>query len=70
MHKQLYTIGELASILGFSVSAVHAHLARKNYEAVPPPFRLGRRLMWSAEEVNKWLDEKIEKARNEIEKQR
>lgn len=59
MQKRIYNINELASILGFTVPAVHAHLARKNYDAVPPPFRLGRRLAWSVEAVDNWLAEKI-----------
>lgn len=62
MRKRLYNINELAAILGFTVSAIHGHLARKNYDAVPPPFRLGRRLAWSVEAIDQWLEDKIEEA--------
>lgn len=62
MRKRLYNINELASILGFTVPAIHAHLARKNYDAVPPPFRLGRRLAWSVEAIDSWLEDKIKEA--------
>lgn len=60
MSKLLYNISELSAILGFTVSAIHAHLARKHYDAVPPPIRLGRRLAWSVEAVNLWLAEKVQ----------
>ncbi|MGE4299807.1 MAG: helix-turn-helix transcriptional regulator [Desulfovibrionaceae bacterium] len=59
MRKVIYNINDLSAILGFTVPAIHAHLARKNYEAVPRPFHLGRRLAWSTEAVHQWLDMKI-----------
>jgi predicted DNA-binding transcriptional regulator AlpA len=59
MSKLLYNVNELSAILGFTVSAIHAHLARKNFDAVPPPIRLGRRLAWSTEAVDLWLAEKV-----------
>ena len=62
MSKLLYNVNELSAILGFTVSAIHAHLARQHYDAVPPPIRLGRRLAWSAEAVNLWLAEKVQRA--------
>jgi len=60
MSKLLYNVNELSAILGFTVSAIHAHLARKNFDAVPPPIRLGRRLAWSVAAVNLWLAEKVQ----------
>jgi predicted DNA-binding transcriptional regulator AlpA len=59
MRKRLYNINELASILGFTVPAIHAQLARKNFDAVPPPIKLGRRLAWPEEIVEDWLAQKI-----------
>lgn len=59
MSKLMYNVSELSAILGFTVSAIHAHLARKNFDAVPPPIRLGRRLAWPVESVNQWLDAKL-----------
>lgn len=62
MSKRLYNVNELAAILGFTVPAIHAHLARKNYDAVPPHFYLGRRLVWSVEAVDQWLAAKFQGA--------
>ena len=66
MRKRLYNINELAEILGFTVPAIHAQLARKNYEAVPPPIKLGRRLAWPEELLEEWLAEKIAKANSHL----
>lgn len=59
---KLYNINELSIILGFTVAAIHGHLARKNFEAVPPPIKLGRRLAWPKEVLDEWLQEKVEEA--------
>lgn len=59
---KIYDINRLSEILGFSVSAIHAHLARKNFDAVPPAFRLGRKLAWSAQAIDSWLEDKIKEA--------
>lgn len=59
---KIYNIKQLSEILNCSVSAIHAHLARKNYDAVPPEFRLGRKLAWSAQVVDSWLEDKIKEA--------
>lgn len=47
--QKLLNIGELADFLGFTVAAVSAHLHRKNWDAVPKPIKLGRRLAWPVE---------------------
>ena len=44
VQKKFYNIEELSTILGKSLAAVHGHLARKQFDAVPPPMKLGRRL--------------------------
>ncbi|MDR1658974.1 MAG: hypothetical protein LBR94_01365 [Desulfovibrio sp.] len=44
------------------MSAIHGHLARKRFDAVPPPMRLGRRLAWLAESVDGWIDDKAAQA--------
>ena len=66
MQKRLYNINELASILGFTVPAIHAHLARKNYSAVPPPFRLGRRLAWSVQSIDSFIENKMKEAEESL----
>lgn len=58
-NKLFYTIGELASLLSTTVPAVQAHLARRNYEAVPPPIHLGKRLAWPVHGVSEWVEQKI-----------
>lgn len=62
VQKRFYNIQELATILGKSVAAVHGHLARKQFDAVPPPMRLGRRLAWLVESVDDWIDAKAAQA--------
>lgn len=58
--QKLLNIGELADFLGFTVAAVSAHLHRKNWDAVPKPIKLGRRLAWPVEEVQAWVRNKIQ----------
>lgn len=58
VQKRFYNIEELAIILGKSIAAVHGHLARKQFDAVPPPMKLGRRLAWLVESVDDWIDGK------------
>lgn len=60
--QRFYNIEELSTILGKSIAAVHGHLARKQYDAVPPPMKLGRRLAWLVEAVDAWIDAKATQA--------
>ncbi len=60
--KRFYNIEEISVIFGKTVSAVHGHLARKQFDAVPPPMKLGRRLAWLVEAVDAWIDEKAAQA--------
>jgi predicted DNA-binding transcriptional regulator AlpA len=62
VQKRFYNIQELATILGKSVAAIHGHLARKQFDAVPPPMRLGRRLAWLVEFVDSWIEAKADRA--------
>ena len=57
--KLFYSIGELASLFGMTVPAIQAHLSRKNFEAIPPPIRLGKRLAWPVEGVEQWFSQKL-----------
>ena len=68
VQKRFYNIQELATILGKSVSAIHGHLARKQFDAVPPPMRLGRRLAWLVEYVEDWIEAKANQAVEQAEK--
>ncbi len=58
VQKRFYNIEELSTILGKSIAAVHGHLARKQFDAVPPPMKLGRRLAWLVESVDAWIEQK------------
>lgn len=62
VQKRFYDIQDIATIFGKSVAAIHGHLARKQFDAVPPPMRLGRRLVWLVENVDEWIDAKADKA--------
>ena len=68
MEPRFYNINEMASLLGMTVAAVHAHLSRSNYDAVPLPIRLGKRLAWPSEQVEEWIQAKVEKAKVTAEK--
>jgi len=56
--KRFYNIEELSIILGKSIASIHGHLARKQFDAVPPPIKLGRRLAWHADSVDDWIEAK------------
>lgn len=62
VQKRFYNIEELSTILGKSIAAVHGHLARKQFDAVPPPMKLGRRLAWLVESVDAWIEQKAAQA--------
>ena len=69
VQKRFYNIEELATILGKSIAAIHGHLARKQFDAVPPPMKLGRRLAWLVESVDAWIDYKAAQAEAQAERQ-
>lgn len=64
--KRFYNIEELSTILGKSIAAVHGHLARKQFDAVPPPMKLGRRLAWLVEAVDAWIDDKATQSKIKV----
>ena len=70
VQKRFYNIEELATILGKSIAAVHGHLARKQFDAVPPPMKLGRRLAWLVDAVEEWIDGKAAQAAAQAEEYR
>ena len=59
MQKQFYFIAEVVEILGISVASVQAHLARKRFDTVPVPTKLGRRLAWPVAVMNEFIEAKI-----------
>lgn len=60
--KRFYYMEDISTILGKSIAAIHGHLARKQYDAVPPPMKLGRRLAWLVESVEAWIEAKAQSA--------
>jgi predicted DNA-binding transcriptional regulator AlpA len=62
LQKRFYNIEDMAAILGKSAAAIYGHLTRKQYEAVPVPIKLGRRLAWVVEAVDKWIEAKAAQA--------
>jgi predicted DNA-binding transcriptional regulator AlpA len=66
VQKRFYNIQELATILGKSVAAIHGHLARKQFDAVPLPMRLGRRLAWLVDSVDAWIAQKALQAEAQL----
>ena len=62
VHKRFYNIDELSTILGKTVASIHGHLSRKQYDAVPPPMKLGRRLAWLDDAVDAWIADKAARA--------
>ncbi|GHU27211.1 hypothetical protein AGMMS50256_06570 [Betaproteobacteria bacterium] len=67
--QRFYYIEDMSSLLGKSVLAIYGHLARKQYDAVPPPMKLGRRLVWLVETTEEWINAKVICAKAEVEKQ-
>ena len=66
MQKAFYNISEMAAMLGLTVASIQAHLYRKNYEAVPPPVHLGRRLAWPSEATEAWVRRRTETALSKL----
>jgi predicted DNA-binding transcriptional regulator AlpA len=67
--KRFYYIEDMAEILGKSATAIHGLLNRRQYDAVPPPIRLGRRLAWVVEAIDEWINAKVASAKIELQKQ-
>jgi hypothetical protein len=60
MSELLYDIDELAIELKTTPQAIRQHLFRKNFNAVPPPVKLGRRMVWMKDHVIAWLKERAD----------
>jgi len=60
MQKQFYFIEDVAAIFGMTVAAVQGQLARRQYDAIPAPVKLGRRLAWPVQIVDDFVESKIQ----------
>ena len=58
MNTKIIYINGLSQLLGVSPAAIHAHLRRHNYGAVPHPIRIGNKYAWITDDVDHWLAEK------------
>lgn len=65
LEKKFYNIEEMSELLGKSIASIYGHLARKQFDAVPPPMKLGRRLAWLVSGVDEWVDMKIREVERE-----
>jgi predicted DNA-binding transcriptional regulator AlpA len=63
--QRFYYIEDISTILGKSIGAIYAHLGRRQYDAVPPPMKLGRRLAWLVDEVDEWVNAKVQRAKEQ-----
>ena len=66
MQKVMY-VPDLAGYLGMTESSIRTHLSRCNWNAVPPPIRLGGRIAWIRDDVDDFLQQKSAQA-NKIKK--
>lgn len=67
VQKRFYNIEEMSIILGKTIAAVHGHLSRRQFDAVPRPMKLGRRLAWLVESVEAWIEAKAQAAVDDAE---
>ena len=65
LQKKFYNIEEMSVLLGKTISSIYGHLARRDFHAVPPPMKLGRRLAWAVSSVESWVDEKMKEVEEE-----
>lgn len=62
-NKQFYNIDDMAQILSKTRASIYGHLARRQYDVVPYPMKLGRTLVWLKSDVDSWIEKKAEEAR-------
>ena len=67
VRKQFYNIEDISTMLGMTNAAIYGHLARKQFDAVPPPIKLGRRLAWLVDAVDLWIKDKATQATAKLE---
>lgn len=65
-HKLIFHMPDMAAAFGSSEASIRGLIARKNWDAIPSPFKLGTRWAWRAEDVEAWL---VAKAANQVAEQ-
>ena len=68
MSTRVIRIDELAKILATTTDSIRCNLKRRNFDAVPPAFKLGRRIGWTLRSVENFLGEKEKEAVQNSEK--
>lgn len=56
--SELIYINECASMLGTTVDGLRGYIRRRNWDAVPKPFKRGALNAWRRQDVIAWVDEK------------
>lgn len=59
MEAELLTPKDLADLLGLSVNTVYQR--RYRHDALPPAIKLGNVIRYRREDVDRWLDEHLER---------
>ncbi|MDL2259485.1 hypothetical protein LJB99_01215 [Deltaproteobacteria bacterium OttesenSCG-928-K17] len=66
MIPKVIGIHKLAELLDCSPASIYSHIARKNWDAIPIPIRMGRRLAWMQTTVDEWFAAKTNFAELEL----
>lgn len=70
VERLFHYIEDMSIILGKTPASIYGHLARKQFDAVPQPIKLGRRLAWPVKFVDEWINEKATRANEKARAQR
>ncbi|KAB1443552.1 helix-turn-helix transcriptional regulator [Pseudodesulfovibrio senegalensis] len=65
VEQKIYLFKDMCVLLGMSDRSLYCILNRKNWEVIPPPFKLGGKLAWLVKDVDRFLEEKAEAAMKE-----
>lgn len=65
VEKKIYFLRDVAALLEVSENALRVMLCRRNWDAVPPPFKLGGKLAWRVQDFDAFLEGKAEAAMRE-----
>ena len=57
---KLIYINECAAILGTTVDGIRGYIRRRNFGAIPKPFKRGARWAWRRRSVLDWIEGKDE----------
>lgn len=59
MRQKIIYTHDLALFMGLSEAAVRSHIQRRSWpQAIPPPFRIGKKWAWSLHDIEKWVSAK------------